>query len=84
LTTAGFFAAFGADLAGLFASALRALTGGAAFARAGKEGFDFAAIFFSLDAALAMAYKQSADGREMRALHHFGRFRARREFPVER
>jgi hypothetical protein len=39
---------------------LRALTAGAAFARAGKDGFDFAAVFLSLDAALAMAYKQSA------------------------
>src|SRR5450755_616959 len=38
-------ASFGAGLAGLFFSALRAEAGGAGFARAGKEGFDFATIF---------------------------------------
>src|SRR6202045_3321010 len=36
---------FGADLAGLFFSALRAVTGGTAFGRAGMEAFDFAAVF---------------------------------------
>jgi hypothetical protein len=61
---------FGAGLAGLFFNALRALAGGAAFARAGLDGFDFAAIFFSFDAALAMTYNQSARGNGMRALHH--------------
>src|SRR6185436_15426106 len=53
LTASGFFVAFGAGLAGLFFSGLRAPRGAAAFALAGKEGFDFAAVFLSLDAALA-------------------------------
>jgi hypothetical protein len=44
---------FGAGLAGLF-RALRALAGGAALARAGMDGFDFAAIFFVFATALAM------------------------------
>src|ERR1700732_5177454 len=39
-------AGFGAALAGLFFSALRALTGGADFVRAGTDGFDFTAVFF--------------------------------------
>jgi hypothetical protein len=46
---------FGAALAGLFFSALRADSGGAALARVGADGFDFAAIFLGLAAALAMA-----------------------------
>src|SRR6202022_4552710 len=51
--------AFGAGLAGLFFSAVREKAGGAAFARTGAEGFDFAAIFLGLAAALAMADRQS-------------------------
>src|ERR1700680_2521482 len=47
-------AGFGAGLAALFFSALRALTGDAALARAGLDGFDFAAIFLVFDATLAM------------------------------
>src|SRR5271167_89917 len=38
-------AGLGAGLAGLFGSALRALAADADFARAGMDGFDFAAIF---------------------------------------
>jgi hypothetical protein len=49
---AGLLAGLGAALATLFFSALRALAGGAALARA--DGFDFAAVFLSLDATLAM------------------------------
>src|SRR3979409_1350592 len=47
-------AVFAAGLAELFFSALRAVTGGAAFARAAMDGFDFAAIFFDFATALAM------------------------------
>src|SRR3978361_1547486 len=51
-SAAGLVAAgFGAALAGLFASALRALAVGADLARAGADGFDFAATFFVFDAA---------------------------------
>src|SRR6478672_13815124 len=72
-------AVFGAGLAGLF-RALRAEAGAAALARAGMDGFDFAATFLALEAALAMTDKQSARGGEgWRALHHFERFRARCE-----
>src|SRR5882724_13203426 len=70
LLTALLPAGFGAGLAGLFFKVLRALASGAALARAGAEGFDFAAIFLGFDAALAMTYNQSARGRNMRALHH--------------
>src|SRR3977135_667581 len=45
LLTTILLAGFGAALAGLFCNTLRALAGGAAFARAGVDGFDFAAIF---------------------------------------
>src|ERR1700738_1293010 len=45
---------FGAGLAGVFFSAVRALAGGAAWARTGVDGFDFAAIFLGLATALAM------------------------------
>jgi hypothetical protein len=47
---------FGTAWAGLFFNALRALAGGADFARAGADGFDFAATFLDFDAALAMVY----------------------------
>jgi hypothetical protein len=53
-------AGFAAVLAGLFSRGLRA--GGGAFARAGMDGFDFAAIFFVFATALAMTCKQSARG----------------------
>src|SRR4051812_14668072 len=39
---------FAAGLAALFFSALRALAAGAGLARAGADGFDFAAVFFGL------------------------------------
>src|ERR1700730_55370 len=42
----GLLATFLAGLAGLFCNALRADAGDAGFARAGADGFDFAAIFF--------------------------------------
>jgi hypothetical protein len=47
-------AAFGAGLAGLFFSALRALAAGTGLARPGPDDFDFAAIFLGLATALAM------------------------------
>src|ERR1700730_2917700 len=53
---------FGAGLAGLFFSALRAEAGGAAFARAGTDGFDFAAIFFVFATALAMTANHPREG----------------------
>jgi hypothetical protein len=57
-------------LAGLFFSALRALAGGAAFARAGTDGFDFAAIFLVFATALAMTANNPQKRGEVRALHH--------------
>src|ERR1700722_17195346 len=80
LTAAGLggtalLAAFGAGLArflagflsgGLFFMALRAEAG--AFARAGVDDFDFAAVFLDLATALAMTCKQSARGKGTRAL----------------
>src|SRR5471030_3077895 len=60
--------AFGAGLAGLFFSALRALAGGAGLARAGTDGFDFAAAFLVFATALAMTYNQSARGEEVARL----------------
>src|SRR5713226_3168964 len=62
LLAAIFLTGFG----GLFFSALRAL----ALAPPGVDGFDFATVFFGLDAALAMTCNQSARGEEVRALHH--------------
>src|ERR1700754_2987956 len=50
----GFLAALSAALAGLFSSAFRVLAGGAALARTGVDGFDFAAIFLAFATALAM------------------------------
>src|SRR5580692_466830 len=58
-------AASRAGLAGPFVSGLRALAGGAALARAGTDGFDFAAIFLGLATALAMTFKQSAGGKKV-------------------
>src|SRR4030088_619894 len=72
-------AGLGAASAGLFSSSLRAHAGGAAFARAGMDGFDFAAIFLGLATALAMTANNPRWGGKLRALHHFGRFRARCE-----
>src|SRR5438309_1225891 len=69
-TSSGFLAGFGAGLAELFFSALRALAEGAGLARPDVDDFDFAAVFFSFDAALAMTCNQSARGKEVRALHH--------------
>src|ERR1700754_5142785 len=70
---------FGAPLAGLFFSALRAAAGGVALLRTGAEAFDFAAVFFVFATALAMTYNNPREREGMGALHHFGRFRARRE-----
>src|ERR1700730_1749078 len=72
-------AALAAVLAGLFGNALRALAGAAAFVRAGMDGFDFIAVFLGLATALAMTANNPREGRRLRALHHFGRFRARCE-----
>ena len=55
LLAIGLLAGFGAGLARLFFNAFRTLDGGAALARADVEGFDFAATFLALEAALAMA-----------------------------
>src|SRR4030088_464165 len=53
---------FGAGLSGLFCSALRAEAGGAAFAGAAMDGFDFAAIFFVFATALAMTANNPREG----------------------
>src|SRR5258708_4031624 len=66
-SAAGFVAA---GLTAALFSALRALAGAADLARAGADGFDFAATFLVFDAALAMAYRSSARGVGLRALHH--------------
>src|SRR6202048_3978301 len=71
-------AGLAAALAGLFLRALRAEADGAAFARAGMDGFDFAAIFLGLATALAMTENPREEGK-LGALHHFGRSRARCE-----
>src|ERR1700681_3696053 len=63
LTIAGLLTGFGGGLAGPFLNALRALTGAA-------DDFDFAAVFLSFDAALAMTYNQSARGKWDARLHH--------------
>src|ERR1700694_2506516 len=73
---------FGAGLAGLFFNALRA--GGVALARPGAERFDFVAIFFGLDAALAMTASNPREEGKLRALHHFGGFRASSRTRFER
>src|SRR6266404_5690959 len=73
-------AGFAAALAGLFFSALRGLAGGAAFARAGADGFDFAATFLVFATALAMTYNQSARGEEVARLTPLCGFRASRGF----
>src|ERR1700726_2052851 len=62
LLAATLLAAFGAGLAGLFFSALRARAGGAAFARAGVDGFDFAAVFLVFATALAMTANHPREG----------------------
>src|SRR3990170_1275714 len=69
----------GAGLAGLFFSALRARAGGAALARAGADGFDFAAVFLSLDAALAMTANNPLKGTGCAPYTTFGRPGASRE-----
>src|SRR5258708_37916716 len=74
-------AGFGAGLAGLFSSALR--VGGGALVRAGMDGFDFAAIFLGLATALAMTANNPRQEGKLRALHHFGPFRARCERQVQ-
>ncbi|MEI9925957.1 MAG: hypothetical protein WDN50_23405 [Bradyrhizobium sp.] len=70
---AGLPADSGAGLAALFLSGLRAEAMGAGFARTGMDDFDFAAIFLDLATALAMTCKHPREGKEVRALHHFGR-----------
>src|SRR4030088_2640673 len=75
---------FGVGFAELFCNALRALAGGAGFARAGMDGFDFAAVFFGLATALAMTDNNPQEEGKLRALHHFGRFRARCQGALQR
>src|SRR5450631_550759 len=74
LVAAVLLTGFGAGLAGLFFRALRAVAGGAALARAGTDGFDFAAIFSAIFLGLATALAMTADirkeGKKMRAIHH--------------
>jgi hypothetical protein len=64
-------------LAATFFSGFRAAAAGAAFARAGMDTFDFAAIFFGLATALAMTSLIRERWGKFRALHHFGRVGAR-------
>src|ERR1700687_6163723 len=59
---------FGAGLARVFLSALRALSGGAAFARAGADDFDCAAIFLVFVTALAMTANNPREGEEVARL----------------
>src|SRR5260221_4151205 len=54
LLAATFSAGFGAGLAGLFFSALRAEAAGVAFAPAAMDGFAFASIFLVFGTALAV------------------------------
>jgi hypothetical protein len=82
LLAAPFPTGFGAGLAGLFLSTLRAEAGGAAFARAGVDDFDFAAIFLALARALAMTYKQSARGEEVARLTPLWRVPRKPRVPV--
>jgi hypothetical protein len=65
-------------LAAFFLSALRAEAGGAALGRAGEEAFDLTAIFLVFATALAMTANHPQDEGKLRALHHFGGFRASR------
>jgi hypothetical protein len=62
---------FDAGLAGLFFSPVRTDAGGADFAGTGADGFDFAAIFLGLAAALAMADRQSERERGIARLTPF-------------
>ncbi|HXB80582.1 MAG TPA: hypothetical protein VNX23_24780 [Bradyrhizobium sp.] len=64
---------FGASLAALFSSALRAIADAAGVARAAVDDFDFAAIFLGLATALAMTENDPLGDEEMGALHHFER-----------
>src|SRR5947209_3583475 len=57
---------FAAGLAATFFNALRAEATGAALARAGADGFDFAAIFFVFVTALAMTYNNPREERVAR------------------
>src|SRR5215212_7799840 len=70
---------FGVGSAMLFFSALRAEAAGVAFDRTGIEDFDFAAVFFVFATALAMTANNPREEGKLRALHHFGGFRASRE-----
>src|ERR1700722_5948029 len=71
-------AGFGAGLAAFFLKAFRAEARPEGLARTGTEGFDFTAVFLGLAAALAMAGNNPREGRKLRALQHFGGFRASR------
>src|ERR1700682_2197436 len=75
LLATGFLAA----LAGLFFSALRVPAGGAALARTGMDGCDFAAIFFDFATALAMTANNPREERRWAPYTTFGRPGASRE-----
>src|SRR5256714_8190536 len=81
LPATALLAGLGAGLTVLFGSGLRAEAGGAVFARAGIEDFDFAAIFFVFATTLAMTTNNPREDGKLRALHHFGGFRASAELP---
>src|SRR5882672_514600 len=72
LLATGFLAALAAGLAGLFFSALRVLAGGAALARTGTDGFDFAAIFLAFATALAMTGNYPLKGKDGRLTPRLG------------
>src|SRR5215468_3525566 len=59
---AGLAGVFATCLAGPFLRAFRAVATAAGFARGAADAFDFAEVFLSLAAALAMAFDQSAGG----------------------
>jgi hypothetical protein len=65
--TAVFAGVLAATFAALFFSALRAEAGGATFARTGPDAFDFAAVFLSFEAALAMTCINPREEWELRA-----------------
>jgi hypothetical protein len=72
LLATGFLAALSAGLAGLLFSALRVLAGGAALARTGMDGFDFAAIFLAFATALAMTENYPLKGKDARLTPRLG------------
>jgi hypothetical protein len=72
LPAAVFLAVLGADFAGVFLSALRALAGAAALARAVMDDFDFAAIFLDFATALAMTANNPTEREDTRLTPRLG------------